>query len=170
MQSKSLKPIPRANQKKLNSSSSMNEQLGPEKRRRVEKDAVEEDEDDSENIHDYDFEEVSPLTNSVQSDILSSSSSVATPPVYSSSRLGKPPRSSNHSEASSRSDYSNDPSEASSTPTILLEDHIDSKHLDIGLFHHIIISEIVLNSSFCQVLSRSISYETLANVSAISIK
>jgi hypothetical protein len=148
----------------------MNEQLGPEKRRRVEKDAVEENEDDSENIHDYDFEEVSPLTNSVQSDILSSSSSVATPPVYSSSKLGKPPRSSNHSEASSRSDYSNDPSEASSTPTILLEDYIDSKHLDIGLFHHIIISEIVLNSSFCQVLNRSISYETLANVSAISIK
>ena len=33
---KSLKPIPKANQKRLNSSFSMNEQLGAEKRGRVE--------------------------------------------------------------------------------------------------------------------------------------
>ena len=137
---------PKVNQKRLNSSSSMIEELDAEKRRRIEakdKDPAEENGEDfieeSENEH-YDFEE-SPLTNSIQYDIISSSSVAATP-VESSS---KPPRP-NYSGASSitRSENSTD----STNSTILLEDHRDSKHLEIGLFQHFMNSEIKFNSFF----------------------
>ena len=144
---KSMKP--KVNQKRLNSSSSMIEELDAEKRRRIEakdKDPAEENGEyfieESENEH-YDFEE-SPLTNSIQYDIISSSSSssVAATPVESSSKPPCP----NYSGASSitRSENSTD----STNSTILLEDHIDSKHLEIGLFQLFMNSEIKFNSFF----------------------
>ena len=138
-----LKTVPKVSQRRLyddnhprSNSSSFTEELDNEKRRRVDSEEDNEAVNEGSNAEiedggEYDTEE-SPLMNSLHSNSVSSSS-ITSPAL--SFKLANLPGSTNDSIASSitRSDHSND-------STIMLEDHIDAKHLEIGLFYLLIIS------------------------------
>jgi hypothetical protein len=136
---KQSKSLPKVNKKRLIndpspriSNSNLIEELENEKRRRYESDedneAVEEDTIAELEEENQDDQEECPRTNSFSSNSTSFASIAS--PVLSYPKLANIPESTNRSVASSitRSDTSND-------STIMLDDHIDVKHLEIGLSH-----------------------------------